>query len=243
MNQSDDATCFVQVNLTNPGQYFACCGLLELADRLWGGAAGWFEPGKFILRPEEPRHPGPYDLRTLIANVASAELIPVDKTDRYSTPIEIQAPVDLTLDWWKDTRANGERLKVWAGTMSSIMISRAMQGALREVCVPFESIFDLAMIVNDAENETKKREPFYFDARRGTNSQSVDVGFSTDQLSMNSVAFPAVEFLCLIGLQRFRPATTEKHRIFLYFTWKTPLDPRLASVAACGKLPGVGGKG
>ncbi|MDP1796631.1 MAG: hypothetical protein Q8K78_04085, partial [Planctomycetaceae bacterium] len=32
----------VQVDVTNPGQFFACCGLLELADRLWPGAEGWF---------------------------------------------------------------------------------------------------------------------------------------------------------------------------------------------------------
>lgn len=32
----------VQVDVTNPGQFFACCGLLELAHRLWPGAEGWF---------------------------------------------------------------------------------------------------------------------------------------------------------------------------------------------------------
>ena len=32
----------VNVDPTNPGQFFACCGLLELADRLWPGAEGWF---------------------------------------------------------------------------------------------------------------------------------------------------------------------------------------------------------
>jgi CRISPR-associated protein Csb3 len=25
----------IKVDVTNPGQFFACCGLLELADRLW----------------------------------------------------------------------------------------------------------------------------------------------------------------------------------------------------------------
>ena len=32
----------VNVDPTNPGQFFACCGLLELADRLWPGAEGCF---------------------------------------------------------------------------------------------------------------------------------------------------------------------------------------------------------
>ena len=27
----------IAVDPTNPGQFFACCGLLELADRLWSG--------------------------------------------------------------------------------------------------------------------------------------------------------------------------------------------------------------
>lgn len=35
----NQAAIRINVDLTNPGQFFACCGLLELADRLWGGAA------------------------------------------------------------------------------------------------------------------------------------------------------------------------------------------------------------
>ncbi len=33
----------VHVDATNPGQFFACCGLLELAHRRWPGAEGWFD--------------------------------------------------------------------------------------------------------------------------------------------------------------------------------------------------------
>lgn len=40
----------VRVDVTNPGQYFACCGLLEVAHRLWPGAEGWFpDQDKFAL--------------------------------------------------------------------------------------------------------------------------------------------------------------------------------------------------
>ena len=42
MNDFPDASITVAVDPTNPGQFFACCGLLELADRLWPGAEGWF---------------------------------------------------------------------------------------------------------------------------------------------------------------------------------------------------------
>src|SRR5260221_583769 len=39
----------VIVDPTNPGQFFACCGLLELANRLWPGAEGWFEGREFSI--------------------------------------------------------------------------------------------------------------------------------------------------------------------------------------------------
>jgi len=42
----------ISVDVTNPGQFYACCGLLELANRLWPGAEGWFESAGpcFFLR-------------------------------------------------------------------------------------------------------------------------------------------------------------------------------------------------
>ena len=43
MSHTSEPAISVPVDPTNPGQFFACCGLLELADRLWGGAEGWFD--------------------------------------------------------------------------------------------------------------------------------------------------------------------------------------------------------
>src|SRR4051812_38625350 len=44
---------------TNPGQFFACCGLLELAERIWPGAAlGHFEQHGRVFRIRvEPTDP------------------------------------------------------------------------------------------------------------------------------------------------------------------------------------------
>ena len=44
-----EASIRVNVDVTNPGQFFACCGLLELADRLWPGAEGWFKRDQFHI--------------------------------------------------------------------------------------------------------------------------------------------------------------------------------------------------
>jgi CRISPR-associated protein Csx14 len=98
-----------------------------------------------------------------------------------------------------------------------------------------EGLLDHATVVYEPSEPDKKVEPFYFDARRGASATALDIGFMPDALSMTALAFPAVEFLCLVGLQRFRP-TQVKVRVFDYATWAQPLDARVAPLAAAGLL-------
>jgi CRISPR-associated protein Csb3 len=43
----------LRVDPANPGQFMACCGLLELTDRMWLGSEGWFDPlgTRFYVHP------------------------------------------------------------------------------------------------------------------------------------------------------------------------------------------------
>lgn len=53
----------VHVDMTNPGQFFACCGLLELAHRLCPGAEGWFSVDDALFNvsaSEKSRYTLPY---------------------------------------------------------------------------------------------------------------------------------------------------------------------------------------
>lgn len=225
----------INVDPTNPGQFFACCGLLELADRIWDGAEGWFSEGAFFLRPlialaSEPTLAG------LVQTIAGVPLRQLDLDDDFSSPVELPTPFDVRLDWWKDGSAGGDRLKVWAGSMRSVRIARAMQGTMQRPELQNEALFDCGAIVYDPAEPDNKVEPFYFDSRRGSNAQSIDIGFAPDSLQMTTVAYPAVEFLCLVGLQRFRPAPTAFRRVFDYCTWALPLATSVASLAACGLL-------
>src|SRR5947207_624032 len=43
----------IPVDLLNPGQFFACCGLLELADRTWRDVEGWFSDQCFLMRSSD----------------------------------------------------------------------------------------------------------------------------------------------------------------------------------------------
>jgi len=104
----DKPTIRIDVDPTNPGQFFACCGLLELADRLWGAAEGWFDRGEFRIAAVG-------DLPDLIRGVSLAELVQLDPGDDTGSPIELGPPLRrLRLDWWRDERAGGKDLKVGA---------------------------------------------------------------------------------------------------------------------------------
>jgi CRISPR-associated protein Csx14 len=223
----------VNVDPTNPGQFFACCGLLELADRLWPGAEGWFARGNFQISAGG-------DLRETVCRLSQAELVKLDPDDNTASPIRVEAPFGLRLDWWHDEYSGGKELKVWAGTMDSLRIARAMQRAMGGETFSGPDLFNVGMVVRDPSDPDKKVEPFYFDARRGPNAHSRDVGFSPNDLQMTTTAFPAVEFLCLVGLQRCRPAKSNRPRVFDYYTWTAPLQPPALPAAVSGLLPHTG---
>lgn len=230
-----EPTFCVNVDLTNPGQFFACCGLLELADRLWGEAEGWFKAGEFRVSTGG-------GLPELVDRVSHAPLIQIDREDNTASPLEIGSPFrTLRLDWWLDEYAGGKELKVWAGSMESVRIARAMQHAMRADRFHQPGLFDVGVIAYDPDNLAKKVEPFYFDARRAPNAHSRDVGFSPNDLQLTTTAFPAVEFFCLVGLQRGLPARIEP-RVFRYAEWTRPLPPPLLPAAICRLLPGCEGR-
>ncbi len=142
--------------------------------------------------------------------------------------------------------------KTWAGTQQVLRIAQA---TLIDTVRAFktERPFDFKCVMRpmsdqteDEEPRTGKRrgkkkakdkvEPFYFDSRQGGDALPLDIGFSPNELSMESKAFPAVELLCLIGLQRCRPKLTNTPLVFEYFTWSAPLSVSVLPAAIGGFL-------
>lgn len=244
MNNKTEFQIRVRADLANPGQYFACCGLLELADRYWNGAEGWFDRHEFKLRKIAPDNTSETEFSLLLTAIAQAEVQQIDTADDYAPPIFLPSPFNLRLDWWKDDYSTGSQLKVWAGSMRGFRIARAMQNKFHNSKLHGDDLFDLGMVVYEPSEPDKKVEPFYFDARRGANAQALDIGFAPDAIQhLRSAAYPFVEFLCLVGLQRYRPLPTKKIRVFDYYTWNTPLDARIAVAAVCGLLPAIDKQG
>lgn len=228
-----DADISIPVDLTNPGQFFACCGLLELADRLWpdAGAEGWFERQQFCLVTSgrtKALNALLVETQGLQFEVGDDRDAGDDEDDNNDGSDQI-APICLTwksakpvihLDWWSD-----RPIKPWAGSMKERVILRAMLSAIDPTNAdPFN---DLRRVQyqsikpgkNGKSRKPQKKEPFYFDPRRGNRSHPLDCGFSPDAHKMEAECCPALEALCFIGLQRARPASTGIAHQSRYTVW------------------------
>ena len=251
----------IPVDLTNPGQFFACCGLLEIADRLWPGAEGWFDGNHFLIA-----NLADGSLRELLNGISTAalvntmtpqqsarleELAAMKKKPREATPgleeekktlesLRRELPILLTgtvsfcIDWFRDEFAGGSRFKTWAGQQSVLDIAKAMQcGMIHAMKKSDSSLWD---------NVRGVGLPFNFDSELGGQGSGIDIGFVFDALAgsevtrINGTCRPALELLSFIGLQRFRPREIHRANRFVYTAWSLPLLPTVASAVVCGSV-------
>lgn len=249
----------INVDVTNPGQFFACCGLLELADRLWPGAEGWFEDKRFMVRCKGSFKElfDALDSCVLTNTMSHAqwarrqEFNGMKSSDRKGgpslemerkelkslireTPIRLKRPFDLTLDWFTDSYAGGSRFKTWAGNQSVLTIADAMKKAIGADSFRSHSPADCFTY-----SVTKTGLPFNFDSDLGGQGSALDVGFSFDPLAsrIEPSARPFLELLAFIGLQRFRPQNIARENRYIYCAWNRPLPIAIAAPAASVMLP------
>ncbi len=246
----------LKVDLLNPGEFFACCGIFELVHRLRPGAEAWFadDPDRLCVRVEQEDDIPTADLlRDQLARCRLDDLmtdqersdldalkrvprrqLPVDLQKRRSelesqereAPIFIGEPFRLRLDWWTETEENGGRA----------LKTWAGRQSVREIAQSMQEAHGKAGCGDIGWFDyvcTTSREPFYFDARRMWTA--LDAGFSADTLGLAVETRPAVELLALVGLQRFRPRIRPTDDL-IYCTWGVPCLPAVARAAACGAI-------
>lgn len=170
-------------------------------------------------------------MNELVAVTARAPLEVLEPNNQTSSALHLGSPFDLLLDWWKSERG----LKTWAGRMSVDRIATSLQRDLQNTVS--NGFFDDGHVVLGTDG--KKVEPYYFDGRRGATALPLDAGFSSDALSLETVAFSATEFYTLVALQRFRPASM-KQRIYQYRAWRISLPATLAALAMANAIPDDG---
>jgi CRISPR-associated protein Csx14 len=228
----------VNVDVTNPGQFFACCGLLELAHQVDHNALGWFENGCFAVGVGGASLPDLLDYLVSIRPIDGMLLCDICRRNQKNKaekriyrlqPHEIAfcGGQVLTLDWWLKP-ADTADLRLWSGSNSFTGFFRDSTDAIKQ----------------DLENRRKddepwsldrsfqmKTQPFFFAASRRLHEN--EFGVSMDKIESEFQHFPYIELLCAIGLQRFRPFPLNEGR-FRYSAWHEPLEALLASVIVCG---------
>jgi hypothetical protein len=228
----------LDVDLRNPGQFFACCGTLELASRLWRGSEGWFVkegPGIVFQVATYSGHNDP--LGEIIRQLCDSAVL-VRLADDHAAqsqadrkPVVI-VPFCLRLDWWVDSYRGGDKseLKVWAGQQTPERNLKALREAWREIRAqePDE---------RRVRSLFQKRWPmtgrFGFDP--SASWEALDIGFSPDEQGIGALTSPATEILAAIGLQRHRPLPAEGGgRRFVYYVWKNPVEVTVAPAAMGG---------
>lgn len=232
----------VAVDVTNPGQFFACCGLLELAHRLWPGAEGWFAQNGGTFRVRAPGG----DVCTITRLVQGLTNAGIEG----ELTIEERRQLDRLESTKRELKQEGKTLTAADEERRRELGKRSREGAL-SLGSPFD--LRIAWWQEDGDDVPKtfagrqevlrmakamlseidhalhseailgyrrllrsgksKVEPFCFDALRF--AHALDIGFSLDvqEKTIRATAAPVTELLALIGLQRFRPVVrTSKER-------------------------------
>lgn len=263
MSEASERAIRVRVEPTNPGQFFACCGLLELADRHWGGAEGCFEEKAplFLLRPTKA-------VPALVA-CTLIEAISRCVLTNTMTDVQLRRRDDLS-SIPKKQRENasleGEKKALDALWRESPLllhepfnlrldwfVDERAGGDTFKTWAGQQAVVDIALGMKAAVaagdwSPTSPEDwlskpldsnsvPFNFDSDLGGMGSDRDIGFSLDPLkSIKVQTRPLVEFLAFIGLQRFRPARIGTGNRFRFSWWFEPLVPEVATAAACGAL-------
>ena len=234
----------IKVDVTNPGQFFACCGLLELADRLWPGAEGWFEPQAYCIYANDPSRSLSQligEARSTFFGVGDEDEPEEDDTENKESRVEPfclfwkDNTSAIRLDWWSE-----KSIKPWAGSMKERVILRAMLDAIDPSTADLFDDLKPVFYKSPKKKKPSKKEPFYFDPRRGNKSHPRDSGFSPDAHKMQSECCPALEALCFVGLQRARPARDGIANQSRYSVWSGAIPIAIVGAVTCGIVPVVG---
>lgn len=215
----------------NPAQFFACCGVLELAaifsEPNGHGVEAVFEydrrqPRRALFRLYHSAKP----LTELIAILKAAKATAPEQSGEAPVTLRLADAVDMTLDWWLEPdRSRKSRLKLWAGQQTSLTLVTTMLAAL-----PDEADANLFLA-----NKVPMSGRFGLDPRSAWNT--LDFGSSVNEQGRDAYTFPAAETLAAIGLQGFRPQSGESRTSYSYRIWSTLLPPVVARAAVQAAIP------
>lgn len=226
------AEASIPVDLFNPGQVFACLGLMEAAEILCGPCEGWFNYQAkefvvdFVVRVEGELNPIAEALRFLCRAEVLA-IAPLDSdTSTKKWDVETLTQQDMTfpssapdspatlpvllkhgahsipIEHWADG-SDRDNVKFWAGLAGSPGAALA-RDALNLIHGLGGNAL-IAAIKDPFGVDAPQTSSFRFDWRR--DYIPLDAGFSPNKHGyIGMVGYPFVELLAAIGMQHARPA-------------------------------------
>jgi CRISPR-associated protein Csx14 len=251
----------IPVDLRNPGQVFACMGLMEAAEILCGDAHagfGWSSGSpEFTLQVKGQNQPVAVALEfveqatiTELAPDAWAEAafnrrakaqlflneFPAAKGENMSLPVVLAGACGsrFPIGHWADGSSR-DNFKLYAGNRSAFKVMGDMQALIRRLLSAHRS-----NIIADPFSATcPMGGSFNFDPRGAWNA--IDAGYSPDRLGHTVAACPFVELFAAIGLENSRPVRHSTLE-YSYRVWGGLLPAPLARAALASPLPGVVGR-
>lgn len=222
------------IKVTNPGHFFACCGILKAADSLFDTATGCFtDDDKFTLKINDVDDP----LKAVIGRILPSkkeelkDLIICDDRKKSDTAIFLNT-IKIRIDFWNHFDDRPE-MKLFAGRQKAYVI---IEGWL-------EHLWDKRndpLLSDDPFKISVHHLPSGFDSSTAWNA--LDVGFSLneiDKLNKKIETYPIVEFFAPIGIQSYVWNKNRKDNTYDYNLWFEPLSISVAKAIACGALSDV----
>jgi CRISPR-associated protein Csb3 len=236
----------INVDPTNPGQFFACCGLLELADRLWPGAevAGSFSAPRFqrsLFCIFARVALSSSDLVKLLINCERKAVDPyqpiVGSDGKPVRDVKKTKPVllrhkdnsggerfSLRLAWWLDELAGTQtRFKTWSAHNSAEGLIASLSSQIKA-----DEITDGSLL----HQRVGMTSRLGLDPRSSWNT--LDTGFSPNDQQLPVDTYATTELLAAIGLEAFRPSLADDG--YVYAIWSDPLPVMVGRAAVSGNL-------
>ena len=224
----------IQFDPCNAAQFYACCGLIELAEIACSPTYSQFvvdgkrpRQGDFILTTETE-----LNLQMVVDGIRQAEYRPLSRSVAENPPSKDSiAPVSVTisgenliLDWWLDEfHSKATPFKCWAGQVTTQKLFLELPKLL------------------PSENPSFSTGAFT-STRFGVDPRSawvaLDLGYSPNEQGQESQTYPVVELLAAFGLQGFRPAGRRANG-FEYHLWFSPLPCMAARIASARPWQGL----
>lgn len=195
-------TCSIKVNVRNPGQFFACCGILYCADRMFENAECCFIDDQFIIQAECDINP----INAIIKKITKSETASTIKPDTNDadTPLYIDS-IPMRFDFYNHID-NRHKIKLFAGQERFEKIISRWMNYLQE--------YDVVDTTN-LEDFARLDVPSGLDT--ATSWNALDVGFSLNEQRLTRQSYPLIEFFAHVGIQTY--AWTKNKEAYMYRTW------------------------